>query len=233
MLVDPAAALGTAGGNNRVNSQSSAILSEKGRTAQVINNIVPAGGVLPIPCNGSMFYFLTATLPLQARPSGGVFNPFGQGQGQQFSIENQFQLLEIKNDNSVPVVFSLFIGFDGFIDNTLILNSTNGQASPVYATFPVVNAASYVEITDLSGSPITDLNGNDWYAIRRVAIYISNADSSAVYSLQNLALSQTIALIPPNQVLEFQLSGDFKISEAGPLNLLVSESYQAIPATIT
>lgn len=207
-------------------------MSEKSRTAQVINNIVPAGGTLPMPINGSLFYLLVATLPLKIRPAGGVFNPFGAGQGQTFSLENQFNLLEIRNENTVAVVFSIYVGFEGFIDNTLIINQQSGQKEVAYATSPVPNVSANIAIPDLSGSPFVDSNGSTWYALERVGIYVSNADAAAVYSLANNANTKDLIFFQPLQTLNLPWSGNFRMQEAGNINAIVAEVYRAIPSTV-
>lgn len=232
-LVDPAMAIGVAKGTNRLNSQGAAILNEKSRTSQIISNIVPAGGTLPMPIAGNLFYFLIATLPLKVRPQGGVFNSFSQGQGQSFSLENQFNLLELKNEAAVPVVFSIFVGFDGFIDNTLIINNAAGEVNMVYPTYATVNSAANILITDLSGTQLNDLNGNAFYALQRTAIYLSNADSAAVFSIVNTANNKTVMLLQPLQSLELPWRGNFRITQGGNINAIVSETYRAIPVTIT
>ncbi len=227
--IDPAAAFGVARGTNRVNSSGIPLASQQARTSLFYSNIVPAGGTLTIPCAGTQFYFTVCTLPIQVRPSGGIFNVYSQGKGLQLLEINAFSQLEIKNTNANAVVFQLFVGFDGYIDNTLILNQSSGQADIVYATFPVVNAANDVAITDLSGTEILDLNGNSYYALNRVAIIAANADGAAVYDIQNTAANKTIALLQPLQTLRLDMSGNFRIVEGGPLNIIVSEIYNAIP----
>lgn len=231
-VIDPAAALGTARGTNRINS-SGAAPNRLGGSSQIINNIVPAGGTLPIPCAGTMFYLLVATLTVQVRPSGGTFSNYSQGNGLQLLPENAFNLIEVQNTNAVPVVFSLFVGFDGFIDNTLIINNASGEKAIVYPTFPVANASNTCPILDKSGSEIQDINGAAWYAIKRNAIYVNNADAAAVYSLENTALNKTAILFQPLQTLALPFAGNFKIEEAGALNIIVSESYQAIPKVVS
>lgn len=227
--VDPAAAFGVARGNNRVNSSGAPLNSQQSRTSLFYSNIVPAGQTLQIPSAGTQFYLTVCTLPIQIRPSGGVFNSYSQGKGLQLLDINAFSLLEIKNTNSVAVVFQIFVGFDGYIDNTLILNQSSGQADIVYATYPVVNAANSVTITDLSGTEILDSNGVSFYALNRVAILAFNADGAAVYDIQNTAANKTMALLQPLQALRLDWAGNFKIVEGGPLNIIVSEIYSAIP----
>ena len=228
-FIDPAAAIGVATGTNRINSSGRALASQKARTSQIINNIVQPGTTLPVPAAGTQFYLLVATLPVQIRPKGGVFNTYSAGKGLQLLPENAFDLLEIRNTSSVAIVFSIFVGFDGYIDNTLILNTASGEAQVVNPTYPAVNASNNINIPDLTGTLFTDPNGEGWYAISRTAILLFNADAAAVYDVENTANSQTVALLQPLQALRLDFSGDYRITEGGNINAIVSEIYQAIP----
>ena len=230
--VDAAAALGVAPGNNRVNSQGRPPSSLRARSSQIINNIVQPGATLPVPAAGTQFYLLVATLPIAIRPSGGVFNTYSAGKGLNLLPENAFDLIEIRNTSAVAVVFSIFVGFDGYIDNTLILNTASGEAQVVNPVQSTVLATNNILIPDLSGTVITDPNGDQWYSISRTAILLFNADGAAVYDVVNTANSMTIALLQPLQALRLDISGDYRITEGGNINAIVSEIYQAIPKTI-
>lgn len=233
-LVDPAMAIGVASGSNRINSSGAALAElQKGRSSQIFANIVPAGGTLTVPVTGNCFYFLTLTLLVQVRVQGGVFNPFTQGKGMKFVAENNFPMLEIRNENAVAVVFQLFVGFDEYIDNTLILDNASGRKNIVYPTAPVPNVSANILIPDLSGTKINDINGNQWYALNRLSIYVSNADAAAVYDLVNTANDKTAVLFQPLQTLSLPFSGNFRMTEAGNINAIVSETYEAIPVTVT
>lgn len=231
-IIDPAAAIGVARGSNRINSSGVALASQKARTSQIINNIVQPGTTLPVPAAGTQFYLLVATLPVEVRPSGGVFNIYSAGKGLQLLPENVFDLIEIRNTSSVAIVFSIFVGFDGYIDNTLILNTASGEAAVVHGVQTVVNATNNILIPDLSGSPFTDPNGDTWYAISRVAILLFNADGAAVYDVVNTANNATVALLQPLQALRLDFAGDYRMVEGGAINAIVSEIYQSIPQTI-
>lgn len=232
-LIDPAAAIGVATGNNRINSQGRPPDNLRAKTSQIINNIVQPGTTLPVPAAGTQFYLLVATLPIEIRPSGGVFNMYSAGKGLNLLPQNAFELLEVRNTSAVAVVFSIFVGFDGYIDNTLILNTASGEAQVVFPTYPVENADNDISILDLSGSVIADPNGDEWYAISRTAILLFNADTAAVYSVVNMANNKTVALLQPVQALRLDFSGDYRIVEGGNINAIVSEIYQAIPKTIS
>lgn len=228
-----AASLGVAQGSNRVNSQGGIIPSPRNRTSLYYSNIVAAGATLPIPCSGTQFYVIIATLPVNIRPAGGIFNSYEKGTGLQLDPTNAFDLLEVQNPNAVAVVFQIFVGFDGFIDNRLILvQSANQQV--VYGTYPVSNASATINITDISGSPFTDVNGNRWYALARVCIIVFNADSGTTYALQKASATAStdasVGIIQPLQNVRFDYSGNYRIRAGGVINVIVSEIYEAIPA---
>lgn len=232
-LVDPATAIGVARGNNRVNSQGLPQLNQTAKTSLFVQNTVAAGDTLPVSCSGTQFYVTVATAAISVRPSGGVFNSYTQGTGLNLLPENAFSLLEIKNENAFPIVFQIFIGFDGFIDNRLILNTATGQTTVAYPTYPVANAAAVINILDKSGQVITDVNGGSWYALNRNDIFIYNADAAAVYSLQGtaaaVAADPSVGLIQPLTSIRLPYQGNFKIIQGGNINAIVSETYQAIP----
>jgi hypothetical protein len=234
-LVDPAMAVGVATGSNRINSSGIAISSQLGRSSRVINNSVPAGGTIPVPASGTTFYLLVATGTLQIRPSSGQFSPFNQGQGLRLLEINAFDLLELKNENSFTVVFSLFVGFDEFIDMTLITANT-GVLSVTYPTYPVANSAAVVNIPDISGAEFQDINGTSWYALQRQSVNISNSDSGVTLSLlkANATGSGDPAVIQvfPQTSIAYPSQGDFRITTGGGnINAIVSELYQSIRKT--
>lgn len=221
--------------SNRVNSSGRALGTVKARTSLFVSNLIPAGGTLPIPVAGTSFYVTVATAPFNIRPSGGVFNTYDVGTGLDLEEINSFSLLEVNNPNAFPVVFQLFVGFDKFIDKRLILSQTNLNvvAKPTYDT---PNSAAAVAINDISGQAFTDINGNEWYAIQRVAIIISNMDGGVDLLLQEsgsvVANGPAIAGIFAKTSLRLDVSGDYSLSVGGGnINAVVSELYQAIPKT--
>lgn len=222
-------------GSNRTNSSGRSLGTVLSRTSITINNIVPANSILQVPCAGTQFYVVVQTAPISIRPSGGVFNVYEQGTGLQLEEINAFQLLEVKNENAFAVVFSIFVGFDQYIDNRLILTNT-GQQLVANPTYPVVSAAATVAITDLAGSQFTDINGDDWYALSREAIYIFNPDPGVTLLLQLagsvVSNGPAVAIIYPVTSLRYAASGDYSLSVGGGnINAIVSELYSAIPAT--
>lgn len=234
LLPTGGAGLGVATGDNRTNSQGRSLGTVKARSSLVINNIVPAGGVLAVPATGTQFYVTLSTGAISIKPSGGTFNPYPVGTGLQLEEINSFDLLQVRNDTSLPVVFQLFIGFDQFIDNRLILTQT-GQQLVARPTYPVANAAAAVAITDITGSQFTDINGNDWYALGREAIYISNLDPGVTLLLQEsgsvVAGGPSVMAVFPVTSLRYAASGDYALSVGGGnINAIVSELYDSIPA---
>lgn len=221
--------------SNRTNTQGVAPVSPRSRTSQYYANIIPAGGTLPVPCTGTTFYVTACSAPVGIRPSGGIRNVYEQGTGLDLDESNAFSFLEFSNPHAFPIAFQAFIGFDRFIDNRLILT---GSSQPVvaYPTYPTPNAAAAVPIPDMTGAVITDLEGNEFYALSRVCIIISNTDTGVTLLLHGpgstLASDPAVAAIFPTTSLRYDSAGDFSLSVGGGnINCVVSELYNAIPRT--
>jgi hypothetical protein len=137
------------------------------------------------------------------------------------------------NEQTFPVVFELHVGFQGFIDNKLIIADTL-YPNVVRPTYPTPNAAAIVEIDDISGEAFTDINGGEWYALNRLAIIICNTDNGVTLLLQKadsiVANGPAIAAIQPTFSLNYPASGDYVLHLGGAnINAIVSEIYRAIP----
>lgn len=218
--------------SNRTSTQGVAPGNPQSRTSLFYANVIPAGGVLPVPCAGTQFYVTAATAPVSIRPSGGVFNAYEQGTGLQLDETNAFSLLEVRNDNAYPIAFQIFVGFDQYIDNRLVLGG--GQPVIGYPTYPVANAAATLDIPDKTGSVIADINGNQFYALSRVAVIICNTDTGVTLLLHKagatLAGDPAVAAVFPTTSLRYDASGHFSLTTGGGnLNCIVSELYNAIP----
>ncbi len=221
----------TANGSNRTNT-SNQFTSNRGATSLTINQVIPANAGVPISVSGSFFYVTVATATIDIRPGGGAFNPYTPGTGLNVGAGNEFGLLEVKNNNAFPVAFQLFVGFDGFIDNRVII--ATGGAQPVgYPTYSVQSSASTINIVDLSGQPFADINGGLWYAVNRISLTVCNADTGVSLLLQKASATSSsdasIAFIQPNTSYREQLVGNFRIRSGGSINAIVNEIYSAIP----
>jgi hypothetical protein len=222
-------------GDNRQNSSGNfAAVGPLGRTSIIYPVVVPADSVAPVPCAGTTFYVTVCTAAVDIRPIGGVFNTYTNGKGLKLKQENAFPSLEIKNKNAFPVVVQLFVGFDEFIDNALILANT-GQTLVARPTYPTPSSASNVNINDVSGGAFTDINGVEWFALQREAIYIGNLDSGVTLLLQQfgsvVANGPAVMPIFPTTSLRYAASGNYCLNVGGgTINAIVSELYQAIPA---
>lgn len=220
--------------NNRINSQGVTPASTRGGSSLRYANIIKAGTALQIPAQGTQFYFRTATATISARPNGGVFSDYVQGEGLQLDLDNTFNLVEVKNNNSFDVIFELFIGFQGFIDNKLIIaNQLYPQVA--FPTYPTASAAATVDINDKSGSQFTDINGGKWYALSRVAIVISNTSAGTTVLVQKagsaVANGPAIAAVFPMTSIRLDVSGNYRLNVGGGnIDCIVSEIYQSIPA---
>lgn len=228
------------GGTNRVNTSGRpniAAATLLSRASLRYANIIQAGRVLTLPCDGTQFYLTTATGTLSIKPSRGVFSDYSEGQGLQTTDENSFSLLEIKNNGTIPVVFEIFVGFQGFIDNRLILSLTN-QKIVCKPTNPVASGTTVVDITDVSGQAFTDVNGGEWYALYREAFYVFNPDTGVTLLVQKanslVSNGPAVAVVYPQTSLRLPYSGNFRLHlGGGAINAIVSEGYAAIPKTIT
>lgn len=229
---------------------TTAIITEPGtntRTTRTIPVFLPAatllnGQVQPtqitLPAAGSQFRVLASSANVAITPyrggSTGAQNSFGIGQG--CKVANGFENLIVANYNTFPVVASLWVGFDDFINDQLIL-AVSAYQPVAYPTNPVLNATANINIQDLSGQTFTDINGQIWGAIQRLAILIFNQDAGNTYLLRKYGATGSpgsgpaIAAIPPSPLpLQLQFTGNYTINNGGEnLNIIVSEIYYAIP----
>lgn len=223
----------TARSNNRVNTSSQPQVSNKGQSSQRYVNIIAPGGTIQIPAAGTQFYFRTATTELQVRPSGGNFSAYQQGEGLNVARENAFTFLDIRNESAGTCIYELFIGFDGFIDNKLILSLTL-NFNVLFPTYTTPNSAAVVTITDRAGTLITDINGKQWYAIQRIAILVFNPDTGVTLLVQQLgsvvANGPAVGVVYPQTTLRLDCVGSYTLHLGGAnINAVVSEIYNCIP----
>lgn len=198
---------------------------------------IAAGNTVPIPQRGTQFYLqiCTGTVNIRARAGAsgaGDFSLFTQGTGDR--SKTAFDIIEIENPNAFPVVLQIWIGFDDFIDNRLILSNATipNVTNPTQPTPTATN----IPIPDLSGSAFFDINGNKWLALFRVAIIISNTSTGTTLLLQQfgsvIAGGPAVLSIPPGLVIAHNSSGNFCLNVGGgTIPAIVSEIYQSIPAT--
>jgi hypothetical protein len=208
----------------------------RAKGSQVITNVVAANSTLPLRASGTQFYMLTSSAALNIRPMAagavGFFDTIVTGTGKNFGGVNAFEQLEVQNTNAFAVIFSLFIGWDDWIDKRLIVASnTNPQVT--YPTYPTPNAAAVVNINDLSGQTFLDINGGKWYAVNRVAIQIFNPDAGVTLLLQKagsvVGNGPAIGIIYPQTSLRIDTSGNYCLQLGGAnINAIVSEIYNAV-----
>jgi hypothetical protein len=208
----------------------------RAKGSQIITNVVAANGTLPLRVSGSQFYMLASSAAVDIRPmaagSVGFFDTIVTGTGKNFNDINAFEQLEVKNNNNFAVVFSLFVGWDDYIDKRLIVASnTNPQVA--YPTYPTPNAAAIVDITDLSGQAFTDINGGKWYAINRVAILIFNPDTGVTLLVQKatsiVGNGPAVGIVYPQTSLRLDFSGNYRLNLGGAnINAVVTEIYNSV-----
>lgn len=212
-------------------------ISRLGRTSQVLRNIIAAGASLQYPVSGNTFYVTFTSAPLTIRPANGAGNPYDTGTGLSIPEINSFGNLELSNPTANPIVFELFIGFDGFIDNRVIIATSSRLQSVAYPTYQTASSTASVAITDRSGQAFNDINGNPWYAVNRQSIIISNPDVGVTLLLQRagsaVSNGPAIAVIYPLTSLNYPVAGNYSLSVGGGnINAIVSEIYNAIPGTL-
>lgn len=221
--------------SNTVNTQGAALPDKKNRTSLFINASIAAGETKSFAATGTQFYVLVTSAPINIRPSKGSFNSYNVGQGLDLDESNAFSALEVQNTTTNPIAVSIFVGFDSFIDNTLILNNASNPAVAL-PTAPIPNVAATININDISGTSFTDINGKKWIAVNRVAILIFNVDTAATYLIQlagaNTATGKAIAASFPLTGLRLDVTGNYAMATGGGnINAIVSEIYNAIPST--
>jgi len=208
---------------------------------QISNLPIAAGATVTAPGGGTGFYLVIATGAVNIRARGhrygtDSYSLYQQGQGtRQQPGENTvaFDVVDIQNPNTVPVVVSIWTGFSDFVNNQLILSNAYIQnvANPVY---PVANAAVSIQIPDLTGSSFLDINGKKWLPLYRIAIEVFNCSNADKYFLQKKNATGladgSIGAVQPLTPVRFDVSGDYSIIQAAEINAIISEIYAAIPA---
>ncbi len=215
------------------------------RVSRSIPVSVPAGTSLngqvtpsqiSVTAAGTRFYVRAAsgTVNIQALRAGNVGgdNPYGVGQGSK--VSDGFENLTVSNFNLFPVAALIWIGFEDFINDQLILatNQTPIVAKPTQAT---AGTATTIAIADISGLAFTDINGKGWLAIARAYFIVTNLDTVTPLNVQKAGSTiqndASIDCVQPLQSHRIDTSGSFQICLGGsPINGYVAEFYYAIPA---
>lgn len=210
----------------------------RGKASQVITSVVPALGTLPLRVSGSAYYVIQTSAALLIRPSAagsvGFFDSHTTGTGKDLGDLNAFDMLEVQNTTALAIVFQIFVGWDGYIDKRLILANQN-TPQVVYPTCKTASSAAVVNINDLSGSQFTDVNGNKWYALYRVAILIFNPDTGVTLLVQKAgsitASDFAIGVVYPQTSLRLDVAGNYCLNLGGAnINAIVSEIYASLPS---
>jgi hypothetical protein len=199
---------------------------------RILNMSIPAGQTQRAVGSGLQFYLVVATASVNIRPLGGDFVNYPQGTG--LNVAKSFAYLEIQNPNAFPVVVSVWVGNDDFIDKRLIL--ANSQTPSIaFPTYPIPGVGTFVNIVDLSGGSFLDINGVQWLALFRESIIISNLTSGSTYKLSGFSpvgadTGTAIGMIPPGLPVRYDVSGNYTIPVGAAPQLLVSEIYSSILA---
>jgi hypothetical protein len=191
---------------------------------------------VPVTQAGTVFYVITSSvgnLKIQPIRAGnvGIENTFGVGQGQ--TVKDGFETLQVRNFNTFSVVAIIWVGFNDFINDQLIL-AQQQYPTVVYPTYtqPVTSPASTVDIVDLSGTKIVDINGIAWLALYRIEIEMSNLDAANVYTLQKTGATTNndpaIVAIQPTQTITRPLAGNYRVRSGATINMLIVELYACV-----
>ena len=202
--------------------------------ATVINGQVTPSEI-QVTQSGTQFYVSSCSAPVLIQPiragAIGATNLFGNGQGQ--TVADGFETLKIANTQPFPLVALVWVGFDEFINNQLVLAGTTAQQI-AFPTYQSPGSATHVAINDLSGQVFTDINGKKWGAINRVAILVFNTDSGTTLLLQKAgaatASGVAVGVIYPVTPIRFDFGGNYSLDiGGGNINAVVSEIYLSIP----
>ena len=205
------------------------------RVGQVTAVPIAAGQSTTISGSGTSAYIVIATAPVNVRTRGKAgtssYTTLTQGTGIKGA---EFDAVDLQNPNTVPIIVQIWTGLSEFIDNRLIIAN---QSIPqvIYPTYPTANAAASVNFVDLSGTGFTDINGNQWLALYRVAILIFNIDSGTTFLLQKAGATgpgaPAVGAIYPLTSVNLPVSGNYCLNVGGAnINVIASEIYSAIPA---
>ncbi len=200
------------------------------RTSQIVTSIVPASGWLSVNQAGSKFYLVVATAELAIKPNNGSENKYVQGTGIACEELNYFANLQIRNPNPFPVIFQLFVGFGDYIDNRLIVYDPTVIQAP-YSTSGIPNVANEILIPDLSGQAILGVNGEQYLALNRIAVYVSNVDNGDAYDIFNTDQDKTLLTVQPLTNVVYPANGAMSMKiPSGNINATVSEIYNVLRA---
>lgn len=205
--------------------------------------IIPAATSIYLPIAGDFFYFPALSDLIYCAPvcryGKQVENPYFAGTGLRLDRVNAFKGLQLRNANATDTLFvDLVAGFDSYIDNRLTY--PNAQFKQVIVqtygnNYPPNAQATSVTVEDMSGTTITDSNGNQYYAVNRQLLLVFNADAAEYQHVTNTAKTQYLGFAQPITSLQLPISGDVKVIQGlvGSLvNAVVSEIYNCLPKLI-
>ncbi len=113
-------------GSNRLNSSGDfRNINPIAKSSYFQEVVLIAGQTLQLALAGNVFYIVATTAAVDIRPRGGTYNSYNLAQGLRVLPENAWGILEVHNPEVITTTFTLFIGFDEFIDNQLVLSSAS------------------------------------------------------------------------------------------------------------
>lgn len=216
-------------GSNATNPTGEPILTPKLR-GETVNGSLAAGATTSYPFAGVQVRVVASSGPVLVRAKGQPWITLWPGMLYQVDASNPFNLVEVQNPSAIgPVAFALFIGY-GWIDDNRA--TPNFQIKPVIVCQSGTAGAATLNIADLSGKQITDVNGGIWYALQRVSVLITGSLATTTITVSNAAGTVQFA----NQLAA---ANPFPIAATGALLAVASagvayslEIYLAVPAQI-
>jgi hypothetical protein len=182
-----------------------------------LNQTLPANGAagysITIPCLGSSFYVSAispTSLAVQVQPTGGDLGTYELGQGQDYNREGGFSSITVTNPNSVPITFTLVIGFPDFIDKRLVIiggTTINIEDSP---TTPVGTALGAMLAGASTAFPGVSVAGVVAAGKIRRQIIVTNNDSALVVAVLDSA-GVRIGAVYPQRAWALATSGSVTV----------------------
>jgi len=229
----------------KITASKTTIVQLPAAVTTAAGNLIPSSTTIEVP--GSYFYVKLTSAAIQIRLPGGSWSSYLTGDHIQVEKENAWQRLEIQNANPNPLAAAIFVGWDTFGTDRLILQSPENPQIifPKYASsaglynaatglWDASGSAEYVDVVDLSGQLIVDTSGNQWLAIQRVGLIITNETNNwfPIIAYEARANGNEFTSCPTQQITLLPISGSVTIHPGTDNTCKISEIYSVIPLNL-
>lgn len=215
----------------RVSSAGLPPIAQLHKTSVQLKLILLPGETRPLSAPGWTFYVIAASRELFIRPDTGSENPYTSGTGLDLDQSNAFTTLQVRNPSVTEAAYiDIFIGFDSYIDKRLIYPSIYFKRilRSVYNYVDAGAPAADIAVPDLSGTVITDLNGDEFFALERLLLICFNGH--ATDGLYISSGGDEVVPIFGQTGIQLPLTGDLEVTAAGGGGLpMISEVYNCVP----